>query len=147
YRDAWHAYKNMSPETDRAMLPSSQHGLNWANVYKRLIPQLIRKGVTYSRSNLVKKGLYFILPDIVYQKFEDVIGNDIPLTNKASHETITVYTYKLGDPVPHGQQRELVEVRKLRFELEEFSNRFISGPNLPQGEELDNATRNILGVQ
>ncbi len=147
YRDAWHAYKNISPKTDRKMLPSSQHGLNWANVHKRLIPQLIRKGVTYSRSNLVKKGLYFILPDIVYQKFEDVIGKDIPLVDQANHETITVYTYKLADPVAHGQQRKLIEVRKLRFDLEEFSNRFISGPNLPQGEELDNAIKNILGVQ
>lgn len=147
YRDAWHAYKNLSPETDREMLPSSQHGLNWANVYKRLIPQLIRKGVTYSRSNLVKKGLYFILPDIVYQKFEEVIGHDIPLVDQANHETITVYTYELGDPVAHGQQRKLIEVRQFRFELEEFSNRFISGPNLPQGKELDKVIRNILGVQ
>jgi len=147
YRDAWHAYKNISPETDKAMLPSSQHGLNWANVHKRLIPQLIRKSIVYSRSNFVKKGLYFILPDIVYQKFEDVVGNDMPLASKISSETITVYTYKLGDSVSHGQQRQLIEVRKFRFELEEFSSRFISGPNLPQGEALDKAIRNILGVQ
>lgn len=147
YRDAWHAYKNLTPGVSRASLPTSQHGLNWANVHKRLIPQLIRKGVVYSRSNLVKKGLYFVLPDIVYKKFEDVIGADIPLVDSPTHETITVYTYELGEEVPHGQQRELQEVRKLRFTLDEFSNRFISGPNLPQGEELDNAIRNILGVK
>ena len=146
YRDAWHAYHNLKPGTDRATLPSSEHGLNWANVHKRLIPQLIRKGVVYSRSQLVKKGLYFVLPDIVYRKFEDIIGTDIPLTEHASHETLTVYTYALGADVPHGQQRDLVPVRQLRFALDEFSNRFISGPNLPQGQELDGAVRRVLGI-
>jgi hypothetical protein len=60
YRDAWHGYKNL-PNTKISLneIPSSCHGLNWANVHKRLIPQLIRKGVIYSRSKLVKKGLYF----------------------------------------------------------------------------------------
>ena len=146
YRDAWHSYKNISNKTDMTMIPSSQHGLNWANVHKRLIPQLIRKGIVYSRSALVKKGLYFILPDIVYKKFEDIIGHDIPTVDTPNRETLTVYTYKLGEEVPHGQQRELIEVRKLHFTLEEFSNRFVSGPNLPSGEDLDNAIKNILGI-
>lgn len=147
YRDAWHAYKNFSRKTDRDTLPSSQHGLNWANVHKRLIPQIIRKSVVYSRSNLVKKGLYFILPDIVYQKFEDVIGTDIPLVESLDHDTITVYTYELGEPVPHGNQRELLQVRKLRFKLDDFSNRFISGPNLPSGDDLDQIIKKMLGVE
>ncbi len=148
YRDAWHGYKNL-PQTNLPLsdLPSSCHGLNWANVHKRLIPQLIRKGIIYSRSKLVKKGLYFVLPDIVYDKFEDVIGSDIPTVNMASNETLTVLTYKLGDAAPSGQQRELVAVRKLRFTLDEFSNRFISGPNLPAGEEMDVAVKRVLGVQ
>jgi len=83
YRDAWHGYKNL-PQTKIPLsdLPSSCHGLNWANVHKRLIPQLIRKGVIYSRSK-----------------------------------------------------------------LDEFSNRFISGPNLPAGEDLDAAVQRVLGVR
>jgi len=132
YRDAWHGYKNL-PQTNIPLsdLPSSQHGLNWANVHKRLIPQLIRKGVIYSRSKLVKKGLYFVLPEVVYNKFEGVIGSDIPTVDNASHETLTVFTYALGEPVLSGEQRELISVRRLRFTLDEFSNRFISGANLP----------------
>lgn len=146
YRDAWHAYKNMKPKDDPDTFPSSQHGLNWANVHKRLIPQLIRKGVVYSRSSMVRKGMYFILPDIVYQKFEEVIG-DIPTVGDADRGTLTVHTYRLGDLVPHGKQRAIEPVRELRFTLEEFSNRFISGPNLPSGDDLDDAIRNILGVK
>ena len=148
YRDAWHGYKNL-PNSNISVdkIPSSSHGLNWANVHKRLIPQLIRKGVIYSRSDLVKKGLYFVLPEIVYKKFEDVIGSDIPTVTNASHETLTVFTYSLGSSVPSGQHRELVEVRKLRFTLDEFSGRFISGPNLPAGEELDKAVKRVLGAK
>lgn len=147
YRDAWHGYKNL-PEagTPVDQIPSSSHGLNWANVHKRLIPQLIRKGVIYSQSKLARKGLYFIVPEIVYNKFEDVIGSDIPIVQNASNETLTVFTYSLGDNVATGQHRELVQVLKMRFTLEEFSGRFISGPNLPSGDELDKAIKRVLGA-
>lgn len=66
YRDAWHAYRRLG-END--VVPSSEHGMNWANVYKRLIPQILRKSLVYSRSVLVKNGLNFIAPEIVYQRF------------------------------------------------------------------------------
>lgn len=70
YRDNWYAYKNIS---ENAIIPRSEHGMNWANVHKRLIPQIIRKSLIYSRSSFVNSGLYFIVPDIVYKKFEDII--------------------------------------------------------------------------
>ena len=146
YRDAWHGYKNLPNHPD-ADIPSSCHGLNWANVHKRLIPQLIRKGVVYSRSKLVSNGLYFVLPDIVYKKFEEVVGTDIPAENAPSNEILTVFTYELGANVASGKQRELLPVRQLRFSLDEFSNRFISGPNLPTGEDLDDAVKRVLGIR
>lgn len=146
YRDAWHAYNNLKQASEANSIPSSNHGLNWANVHKRLIPQLIRKSVVYSGSKLVNHGLYFILPDIVYRKFEDVIGSDIPLSDTCGKEIMTVFTYELGDWVPHGQQRELQQVRKLRFKIEDFADRFISGPNLPTGDDIDNAVRRLLNV-
>lgn len=100
----------------------------------------------YSRSNYVKKGLYFILPDIVYRKFEDVIGNDIPLLDYQNNKTITVYTYELSDKVPDGQQRALLQNRRITFDLDEFSKRFTTGPNLPSGEELDAVIKKAIGV-
>lgn len=145
YRDSWHTYKNL-PISKKGDIPRSEHGLNWANVHKRLIPQLIRKGVVYSHSKLVPSGLYFIVPDIVYKKFEEIIGEDIPLVDYKSPEVMTVHTYSLSDSTPHGQQREIVINRKLRFELSEFSERFITGASLPSGEELDDAVRRVLGM-
>lgn len=143
YRDNWYAYKNIS---ENAIIPRSEHGMNWANVHKRLIPQIIRKSLIYSRSSFVNSGLYFIVPDIVYKKFEDIIGSDIPLVREKAPDVITVHTYALGDKVSEGRIREIVPVRKIRFKMQDFSDRFVTGPNLPSAEELDAAIRNALGL-
>lgn len=145
YRDAWHAYKNL-PRNKKSNIPSSGHGLNWANVHKRLIPQIIRKGLVYSKSKYVNRGLYFIVPDEVYKRFEDIIG-EIPLVKKPSKGSITVFTYELGSCVPNGQIRSLKKKREMRFFLDDFSSRFISGPNLPTGLELDNVVKGVLDVE
>jgi hypothetical protein len=142
YRDAWYAARDMKQD-----VPASAHGLNWANVHKRLMPQIIRKGLVYSRSSLVKKGLYFIVPEAVYQRFEEIIGADMPCVNASAKDVITVFTYDLGKSVAQGRMRGLVGNRVLRFKLEEFSARFISGPNLPSGNELDTKVRETLGIK
>lgn len=139
YRDSWYAARDKKNE-----IPSSAHGLNWANVHKRLIPQIIRKGLIYSRSSLVHHGLYFVVPEPVYQRFEEIIGHDIPLVDYAGKDVITVHTYQLGEPVPEGNIRELKLYRTIRFKLEEFSSRFIAGANLPKGSELDRKIKEIL---
>ncbi len=144
YRDAWHGYKNL-PKRPGADIPASAHGLNWANVHKRLIPQLIRKGLMYSKSDYVDKGLYFIIPEIVFQKFEALLGQ-LPSITQCSKETISVHTYALGSPVKRGQQRKLRLVRNIRFLLQDMSTRFVTGPNLPAGDDLDYAVKTALGV-
>jgi hypothetical protein len=139
YRDAWYAARDR-----KSVVPQSAHGLNWANVHKRLIPQIIRKSLVYSKSRLVKKGLYFIVPEPVYQRFEEIIGRDIPKEHTSGNDIITVHAYDLGPAVQHGATRRLVLNRTVRFKLEDFSARFISGPNLPSGEDLDDKIRKML---
>lgn len=134
------------PFIEKSCIPTSNHGLNWANVHKRLIPQLIRKGIVYSRSQLVRKGLYFIVPDIVYAKFEDITGY-IPQKRKAGNNTITVFTYKLGQKVGKGKKRKILPSRTIRFLTTDFANRFIQGSNLPSGENLDDAVSRVLGIK
>lgn len=142
YRDAWYAARD-----EKAIIPNSAHGLNWANVHKRLIPQIIRKSLIYSKSNFVNQGLYFIVPEVVYQKFEEIIGDDIPLVQDSAKDVITVHTYELEAQVPLGTIRGLVSKRVIKFKLDEFSARFISGPNLPSGDNLDNKIRAILACK
>jgi len=143
YRDTWRAYKNLNQNTKA--IPPSKHGMNWANVQKRLIPQVIRKGKLYSNSELVKSGLYFVLPDIVYSKLEDIIGADIPLVTTKGTNVLTIHTYDLSPPTNHNQQRFLVSKRKIRVSLDDFSERFTSALNLPASDKLDQAVRRVLG--
>lgn len=143
YRDNWYAYKNIRQDS---VIPRSEHGMNWANVHKRLIPQIIRKSLIYSRSQYVKSGLYFIVPDIVYKKFEDIIGEDIPLVTEKAPDVITVHTYALGPAVQEGHIRQILPVRQIRFKMQDFSDRFVSGPNLPSATELDAAICSALGL-
>ena len=145
YRDNWYAYSQLS-DPPNTSIPLSAHGLNWANVHKRLIPQLIRKGLVYSRSSLVKKGLYFVLPDRVYQEFEKIIGK-LPVQNIVNSSTMTVFTYDLGIAVPPGQHRALELTRTLQFSLSDFSSQFISGTDLPAGAVLDDKIRDILSLR
>lgn len=142
YRDAWYAARDQ-----KTNIPPSEHGLNWANVHKRLIPQIIRKSLVYSKSSLIKQGLYFIVPEPVYQRFEEIIGDDIPLVEEDGKDVITVHTYDLGAQSVPGTTRVLTETRKLKFKLDEFSARFITGPNLPSGESLDRKIREILSCK
>ena len=146
YRDSWYAYKNLKKGNATVDIPKSAHGLNWANVHKRLMPQIIRKGLIYSRSKYVTHGLYFIVPDIVYQKFEDIIGSDIATEIDDSPSTITIHTYQVSESPPHGEMRKLEIVRQHKISLEEFSSRFINGPNLPSGDDLDSAVKSVLRV-
>lgn len=49
-------------------------GLNWENVSKRIIPQIIYKGQVLQREELCKSGLYFICPKPVYEKVIERLG-------------------------------------------------------------------------
>lgn len=49
-------------------------GLNWENVSKRIIPQLIYKGQVLQREELCKTGLYFVCPEPVYERVLNRLG-------------------------------------------------------------------------
>jgi hypothetical protein len=49
-------------------------GLNWENVSKRIIPQLIYKGQVLQREELCRTGLFFVAPDPVYHRVLDRLG-------------------------------------------------------------------------
>jgi hypothetical protein len=149
YRDNWHYYKQWrdSGSKPTTTKPSSNHGYNWANVHKRLIPQLIRKGMVYSRSDKVTQGLSFVLPDEVFVHFEEILGTDFETPAKMSADVLSIYTYALGPKGKSGTVRALVPKRKLQVTLSEFSERFVSGPNLPDGNTLDTAVSYAIGLQ
>jgi len=144
YRDNWHYFKHQQ-YLQGTRQPPSENGYNWANVHKRLIPQLIRKGLIYASSDLVNHGLFFILPEIVYQRFEGIVGQ-IEANESPTKEVMTIHTYELSDPVPHGHIRDLRRVRTVKFFAKDFAAAFIAGVSLPGGGQLDQSVRALLNV-
>ena len=49
-------------------------GLNWENVSKRIIPQIIYKGQVLQREELCRTGLYFVCPTPVYERVLERLG-------------------------------------------------------------------------
>jgi hypothetical protein len=149
YRDCWEYYREWRDSRSKPSRPKprSEHGYNWANVHKRLIPQLIRKGLIFSRSEKVDYGLSFVLPEEVFLHFEDILGTDFTVPERMGADVLTVYTYQLGAQGAAGTIRPLVPKRKLHLMLTEFAERFVSGPNLPTGAALDGAVAGAMGLQ
>lgn len=142
YRATWDAYRKIKEGKTVTEIPNSGHGLNWANVHKRLIPQIIRKGNIYRRMDRCA-GFYFLLPDAVYKKFEEVIG-DIKKANGPSKTNLSVLTFKLGAPVSAGKQRELVLMRHVHYPLAEIAAAFIGNSTTNAPDKLDETLRSLL---
>jgi hypothetical protein len=139
YREPWRAYAN-----EGTIIPNSSHGMNWANVWKRLIPQLMLKGAVASTSTLCNKGLYFIVPDRVYTQFEKLVG-ELPETDSPGQGILTVMTYGLGPEAPEGEMRPLVHSRTIRTYATDFAESFASGRELlPLGSQLDGKVNDML---
>lgn len=49
-------------------------GLNWENVSKRIIPQLIYKGQVLQREDMCRSGLFFVCPKPVYERVLNRLG-------------------------------------------------------------------------
>lgn len=143
YRDNWDAYRRMKEGQQVDSVPNSGHGLNWANVHKRLIPQIIRKGNIYAKVERCV-GFYFILPDAVYKKFEEVIGS-VPTAGAPARENLSVITFRLDKNVEDGSHRSLELVRQVHYPLGDIAAAFIANLSEAAPQQLDQSLRSILG--
>lgn len=135
YRSNWEAYKGL--DSSSHYIPKSEHGMNWANVQKRLIPQLIRKSSLFKKSKKVKRGFYFILPYVVYKKFENLLGEFKEDSCSNDNETLNIHAYDFSGVVNGDGTKEIVLKRNVRVRLKDFIERFLTGYDLPAGEVLD----------
>lgn len=76
----------------------SSVGLNWENVNKRILPQLIYKGQILQRESLCKKGLFFVSPRAVYERIMARLGGADGLVRYALQPaSITFLAYDLEE--------------------------------------------------
>ncbi len=141
YSDAQKALKK-----DRTIV-SDTVGLNWENVSKRIIPQLIYKGQVLQREELCKTGLYFVCPMPIYERVLTRLGGkeripSFPTQPAAIH--FLAYDYaKASSSVPFGKIVPLDVLEEHCTTVYKIQEAF-SAISLPEGNAYGNAIRKCL---
>ena len=110
--------------------PKKQPGINWENVNKRILPQLLTKGNVFRRERLCLKGIFFVCPTPVYNALIRRLGaklSQFPMQAGA----ITFRHYSLSQ-APHGQMRPLTLGGEFTTTIENLRDVFNSTLNLPE---------------
>jgi hypothetical protein len=130
YREQSDAFFEFKPFTGGNGNGFSDAGMNWENVNKRILPQLIYKGHVLRREAQCSKGLFFVCPSQVYQKIKDRLGDNL-LEYTIGNGTITFRAYDLGPLDPVTGQRGLVYKQQFITTIDQLAVAFTSPMNLP----------------
>lgn len=116
----------------------SSAGMNWENVNKRILPQVIYKGHVLRRESKCKKGLYFVCPKQVYERILERLGGHLH-EYRPGNGTITFRCYELGREVPVGQQRAMDFKEEFTTTVDQVALAFTSPRNLPDQDVYEQA--------
>lgn len=138
YRPAAEYYHSLSgnAEIDPAR-ETAKAGLNWENVNKRILPQIIYKGHALRREDKAQEGLFFVLPHQVYKRILTRVGGTLQSYPRGPG-TVTFETYDLGDPLADGTC-PLVHVETFTTTVDQIAYAFVSPHNLPELGSYDAA--------
>ncbi|MGC3991540.1 MAG: NotI family restriction endonuclease [Chthoniobacteraceae bacterium] len=118
----------------------SKAGINWENVSKRILPQIIFKGHVLRNEPLCTKGMYFICPAPVNERIMTRLGND--LRNYHPHPgAITFRWYDLGESNAPDQPKELIFTGQMTTTVDQVALAFTSPKNLPSAGVYEAAIR------
>jgi len=122
---------------------ASTAGLNWENVNKRILPQLIYKGNVLRREGLCTKGLFFVCPKQVYEKIIKRLGTTLATY---PHQTgaLTFMWYDIDADVNAGETRKLVQAGHMTTTVEQVANAFASPGSLPPANVYADAINRAL---
>jgi hypothetical protein len=115
---------------ETAPTQQSGAGLNWENVSKRILPQLIFKGHVLQHEPLCKKGLYFVCPTAVYDKIMIRLGG-APTPIHPQPGAITFRCYDLQPATSPGHIRLLSKGSEFTTTISQVAMAFVSPTNLP----------------
>lgn len=123
----------------------SKAGVNWENVSKRILPQIIYKGHVLRREPLCTKGLFFICPAPVYDRIVTRLGGK--LAEYHPHPgALTFHWYDLGSEYSSGRSRSLELKGELTTTIDQVALAFTSPSNLPPARVYEHAILNELKV-
>lgn len=122
---------------------TSQAGLNWENVNKRILPQIIYKGHVLRRENLCTKGLFFICPTAVYERIASRLGGTLLPYQNLQPGSVTFMWYGLR--AFQGGDRPLVGQGQFSTTVDQVALGFTAPTNLPPPGVYEEAIRKELG--
>jgi hypothetical protein len=107
-------------------------GLNWENVNKRILPQIIVKGLMLQAERLCASGMFFVTPKPVYDRIMARLGGpdrlrQLPLQPGAT----TFWTYEYAAPPQLGQTAPLQVLPRRTVSTSDLSLAFVTPENLP----------------
>ena len=144
YNKAAKAYLKEIPYTNDKGTDQTTVGLNWENVTKRILSQVIYKGNVLKRETRCQKGLFFVLPHQVYERIMTRIGGtlqDYPM----SAGSVTFQTYDF-DTVGTSLPKRLVRTKTFTTTVDQIAYAFINPTNLPdRNSYADAITKALLG--
>lgn len=131
---------------DQHKIEKDTVGLNWENVSKRIIPQIIYKGQVLQREELCRSGLYFICPKPVYDRVLERLGGkeklpQFPTQPAAIH--FVAYDYLTNVPTEEGKIRPLGIVEEYCTTVYKVQESF-SAVDLPEQNIYRDAIRRSL---
>jgi hypothetical protein len=127
-------YKGIIPEK------ASKAGINWENVSKRILPQIIYKGHVLRREPLCTKGLFFICPRPVYDRIITRLGGTLQAYHPQAG-SLTFRWYDLEGASSRGTPRSLVAQGQHTTTIDQVALAFTSPANLPEPRVYESAIR------
>ncbi len=109
YRNGFSALKD-----DRSVIKTTA-GLNWENVSKRILPQLIYKGQVLQREEMCKKGLFFVCPQPVFERIANRLGGQQGLIRYALQPASITFVAYNHDLLKAKNAGELVPLKETTF--------------------------------
>ncbi len=130
----------------KAFKGTSEAGLNWENVSKRILPQLIYKGHVLRQEPLCKKGMFFVCPTPVYTRVRERLGGEMrPYHFQPG--SLTFSWYDLGSETAPSQRRQLVHQGNFTTTIDQVALAFTAPANLPPAGVYEEAIEAELAAQ
>ena len=128
------------------VLKEKSSNINWENVSKRILPQIIFKGHVLRQEQLCKKGMYFICPSPVYNRIITRLGGSLRPYHPQPG-ALTFRQYDVGEPVTAGTVRPLEFKGQMTTTVDQVALAFTSPSNLPAPGVYEQAIRAELSKQ
>ena len=124
-------------------LPKKQSNINWENVSKRILPQLIYKGHVLRQEALCRKGLYFICPTPVCERIISRLGGGLR-TYHQQPGALTFRHYGRGVQPGPGYLCPLICNGQMTTTVDQVALAFTAPSNLPAPGAYERAIRASL---